>query len=206
MPKNDVWFEVYLSFLKDVYFRLREMNEQIEYSYKGSIPEKSQHIIDEFRKYHPLDGGPGKMYREYFRTNLIHKIEGERNKVMMFGFLRTLFLGILRGRPKINVFTRRVSRYKATHYLAKSLEDFLKLYRRRIGFDITQLSRKTLRSSGKISHCSGLPESNCLKPMCVYIRPEDPSREGFCKRFTQKRDSSSSRSRSRSVSGRNVSE
>jgi hypothetical protein len=194
MPKNDVWFEVHISFLKEVFYRLRFMDKQVRESYKpGHIPAKTREILENFHRHHPLDGKAGKFYREYFRTNLIHRIEERegmseeekergRGKVMMFGFLRTFFLGILHGRPKTNVFTRRVEKYKQTHELAKSLEDFIKLYRRRVGFQITKLSRKTLRSSGKISQCVGLPESMCAEPICVFIRPEDPTRPGFCKR------------------------
>lgn len=188
MTRNDTWFVVDVQFLKRVEKELTRLYLTLRHSYKEP-PDKAKRIIKTFRNNHPMGKYGLEFFSKYFRTNLISKAPSDKpGTILIFGFLRTLFLGILRGSPRTNIFTKRVRVYKETYELASSLEEFLQLYRRRIGFTKIDISRTIYRESGTKSECKDLPEYACQPPICRYIRTiRNGKITGYCSRHTRRR-------------------
>ena len=197
MTRKDVWFIVDKSFLNHVQSELTRLYRTLQDSYKYP-PDKAVRIMRSFIRKHPIGGSHDEFFQNYYRTNLIAKHKDDPTKIMMFGFLRTIFLGILRGAPRTRVFTQRVRKYKETYQLAYSLEEFLSLYRRRIGFKKRELSREIYIQSGTKSECKDLPEYACLLPKCSYIKTV---RKGtpveYCARNTSRRRGTSVHNKTR---------
>jgi len=191
MTRKDVWFIVDKTFLRHVQTELTRLYRGLQDSYKDP-PEKAVHIMRSFSHTHPIGGSPDDFFRNYYRTNLIAPHKDDPEKVLMFGFLRTIFLGILRGAPRTRVFTRRVRKYKETYRLASSLEEFLSLYRRRVGFKKRELPREIYQEAGTQSECKDLPEYACLMPKCRYIRTVRKGKAvEYCARHESRRHTSS---------------
>jgi hypothetical protein len=170
MTRKNVWFIVENEFLTYVQKELTSIYRKIQDSYVNTPPESSKIVMDAFTKTHIIGGSTTSFFKEYYRTNLISKHKTDSTKVLMFGFLRTIFLGILRGTPRTKVFAKRVHKYKITHKLAQSLEDLLILYRKRIGFHKRILPKEVYQKAGTQSECKDLPEHACLPPKCQYNR------------------------------------
>lgn len=190
MVKKDTWVLVNKNLLRRVRGKLTELYRKLRASYKAP-PEKAVRIMRKFRETHPMDGGVSRFFQEYYRTNLIARRENDDDNVMMFGFLRTLFVAILREAPRINVFSKRVKDYRETYSVADALEKFLTLYRKRVGFTKTpehEVSRNVLREAGLISECTGLPESRCQPPLCRYVRTVQKGKlVEYCTRHEKRR-------------------
>ena len=192
MTRKDVWFIVDKAFLRHVQSELSRVYKGLKDSYKEP-PEKAVRIMREFYKTHPIGGSTDEFFRNYYRTNLISTHKDDPEKVLMFGFLRTIFLGILRGAPRTRVFTRRVRKYRETYRVASALEEFLSLYRRRVGFKKRELPNKIYQEAGTQSECKDLPEYACLAPKCRYIRTVRKGKAvEYCARHESRRRTSSS--------------
>jgi hypothetical protein len=197
MTKKDVWFIVDKKFLGHVQAELTRLHRKLQDSYKEP-PEKAIRIMRAFTYYHPIGGIQEAFFSNYYRTNLIAKHKDDPTKVMMFGFLRTIFLGILRGAPRTRVFTRRVRKYKETYRLAYSLEEFLSLYRRRVGFKKRELPREIYLESGTKSECKDLPEYACMAPRCRFIKTVRKGKPvEYCTRHESRRRGTSMHNKTR---------
>jgi|AntAceMinimDraft_13_1070369.scaffolds.fasta_scaffold00144_28 hypothetical protein len=197
MVRKDVWFLVDKVFLSRVHVELEHLYRKLKESYKAP-PEKTIRIMRSFTKSHPLNGSVDQFFTNYYRTNLIAKHKDDPSKVMMFGFLRTILLGILRNSPRTRVFTKRVRRYQETYRIAKSLEDFLSLYRRRVGFHKKTLSSIVFQEAGTQSECKDLPEYACLPPRCRFVQTVRNGRPiSYCSRHESRRRKRHTRRKSR---------
>lgn len=199
MTRKDVWFVVDKAFLRHVKTELLRLYRTLDESYK-SPPEKSIRIMKTFNSAHQINtidhSSTDMFFRNYYRTNLIAPHKDDPEKVLMFGFLRTIFLGILRGSPRTHVVTRRVRKYKETYRLVSALEEFLSLYRRRIGFKKRDIPREIYQAAGTQSECKDLPEYACLMPKCLYIRTVRKGKPvEYCSRHTSRRHTSLTKTR-----------
>lgn len=170
MVKTDVWFLIDSNLLKRVRTKLLELYTKLLHT---KLNDSELLHLKKFRKYHEFDHSDvNDFFKYYIQTNLISKPKTpDKDKLLIFGYLRTLFLGILRSSPRTNVLSKRVKKYERTYQLSKTLESFLKLYRKKIGFIKHELSQDILKEAGKtISECKNLPQQACLPPRCQYVK------------------------------------
>lgn len=179
MPKRDVWEEIYIQFLVQVYKRIKTIRHRI-----GStrLTDKELEQYREFKRIHSY-----KTFQEFLgelkRTGILqvdYNPETKKTHYRLFGFTRTLFIGILKGDPRTGYTTGRIEKYKATFHQMKTLENLLGLYRKYYGFRRINLSRKQLRQAGVLSHCSGKSEDKCDPTQCEWIETT-PSFPGYCR-------------------------
>jgi hypothetical protein len=100
--------------------------------------------------------------------------------VKIFGFLRTLFVGVLKGDPRTGYLSRRVKKYSTTSKIVDIFEDFISLYREKIGFFPHSVRHEILASANLFSKCEKKPEELCHRPECKYI-PSTYKRGGYCR-------------------------
>jgi hypothetical protein len=190
MVKTDVWFLIDSNLLKRVRTKLRELYKEL---LRAKLNDSDLLHLKKFRKYHDFDDSEvNDFFKYYIQTNLISKSKHpDKDKLLIFGYLRTLFLGILRSSPRTNVLSKRVKKYERTYELSKALESFLSLYRKKIGFTKRELSQDVLKEAGKtISKCKNLPQQACLPPRCQYVQKtmKNGMIRGYCaKKYTRRK-------------------
>jgi hypothetical protein len=179
MPKRDVWEEIYIQFLVQVYKRIKKIRHRV-----GSkrLTETELEQYREFQRIHSY-----KTFQEFLgelkRTGILqvdYNPETKKTHYRLFGFTRTLFIGILKGDPRTGYTSGRIEKYKATFHQMKTLEDVLIMYRKYFGFRRINLTRKQLRQAGVLSHCSGKSEDKCDPKRCEWIETT-PFVPGYCR-------------------------
>jgi hypothetical protein len=179
MPKRDVWEEIYLPFLVQVFKRIKTIRHRIEETHL------TQHELEEYRGFKEIHSYQSfqEFLGELKRTGILQvdfNPETKRTHYRLFGFTRTLFIGILKGDPRGGYTTGRIQKYKATYQQMKTLENLLGLYRKYYGFRRINLTRKQLRQAGVLSHCSQKPQDRCDPARCEWIE-STPSFPGYCR-------------------------
>lgn len=186
MPKRTGHIRVGKLFLKQVFEEFKEMKSKLQ---SHTLLPEQESIVKRFFKTFNIHKKPKDFFLPFYKTKLmraesmrIKEDHSERiaNYVKIFGFLRTLFLGILSGDPRIGYLTKRVKRYQKTRDTAELFESFIRVYREVIGFKKREVPKYILASANVFSVCEQKPKNLCFPPKCEYIHRTRRSR-GYCR-------------------------
>jgi hypothetical protein len=186
MPFVTAYQKVGKLFLSEVFSSFQKMRNRL----RGlEFTEDDEIILRKFDSNFHTNQKPKQFYNPFYRTKLM-KVERYDGKffVKIFGFLRTLFVGVLKGDPRLGYLSRRVTKYKETLNIVNIFEDFLLLYRKKIGFFPHSVRHDILASANLFSECEKKPEELCHRPECKYI-PSTLKRSGYCRTNTTRRRS-----------------
>jgi hypothetical protein len=190
MPKQAKHIRVGKLFLKQVHDRMSEMVKELREKNKRSpLKKEAYDVLKTFTRTFPIHDTPKQFFRQFYVTKLM-KSETQPIKengteriaryVRIFGLLRTLFLGILSGDPRIGFLSKRVRRYAKTRQIVDILESFVNLYRNEIGFTKRTLPKHILASANTFSACEQKPKNLCFPPKCEYIHHTRRAK-GYCR-------------------------
>jgi len=186
MPKRTGHIRVGKLFLKELFDKMKHMKSQVKS--KDLSPENLK-ILHNFSTRFNTEEKPKNFFMPFYKTRLMRseslKIEENGKQriakyVSIFGYLRTLFLGILSGDPRVGYLSRRVQRYKKTKEVTELFESFIRLYRDIIGFKKVDVPKHILASANVFSKCEQKPKNLCFPPTCEYIHHTRRAR-GYCR-------------------------
>jgi hypothetical protein len=190
MPKQAIHIRVGKYFLKEVFECMKNMVKRIDdKNNQKHIKAESYTIFRKFKTRFPVNKAPKDFFHPFYVTRLMKPesqtiTENGKERiakyVSIFGFLRTMFLGILSGDPRIGYLSKRVMRYKKTQEISKLFEDFIRVYREEIGFNKKTLPKHILASANIFSACEQKPKNLCFPPKCEYIHHTRRSK-GYCR-------------------------
>lgn len=186
MPIATTYEKVGKLFLSEVFTTFQKMRNRM----RGiELAEGEEPIIRKFDANFHTNAKPKQFYNPFYRTKLM-KVEKYEGKIFVkiFGFLRTLFVGVLKGDPRVGYLSRRVSNYKATLDVVNIFEDFITLYREKIGFFPHPVRSEVLGSANLFSECEKKPEELCHRPECKFV-PSTMKRSGYCRTNVTRRRS-----------------
>ena len=178
MPIATTYEKVGKLFLSEVFATFQKLRNKL----RGfEFSEEEELILKKFDENFHTNEKPKQFYNPFYRTKLM-KIEKYDNKIFVkiFGFLRTLFIGVLKGNPRIGYLSRRVTKYQATSKVVDIFEDFISLYREKVGFFPHPVRSDILASANLFSECEKKPEELCHRPECKYVRPT-LKHGGYCR-------------------------
>ena len=178
MPVATTYEKVGKLFLSEVFSNFQRMRNRL----RGmELTEDEESVIRKFDSNFHTNQKPKQFYNPFYRTKLM-KVDRYDGKIFVkiFGFLRTLFVGVLKGDPRVGYLSRRVTKYEATLRVVTMFEDFLSLYRTKIGFYPHPVREDILASANLFSECEKKPEELCHRPQCKYI-PSTLKRTGYCR-------------------------
>jgi hypothetical protein len=186
MPKRTGHIRVGKLFLKELFDKVKRMKNVI--MSKDLTPD-NLNIVKKFNTRFNTNDKPKDFFMPFYKTRLMrsesltiteHGKERTANYVSIFGYLRTLFLGVLSGDPRIGFLSRRIQKYKKTKDVTDIFEAFIRLYREVIGFKKISLPRHILASANVFSKCEQKPKNLCFPPTCEYIHHTRRSK-GYCR-------------------------
>jgi len=186
MPKRTGHIRVGKLFLKELFEKVKHMKSQVM---TKELTRDDLKLVRTFSTRFNLEKKPKDFFLPFYKTRLMKseamKIKengGERvaNYVSIFGYLRTLFLGILSGDPRIGYLSRRVQRYKKTREVTELFEDFIRIYRKVVGFKKIEIPRHIQASANVFSKCEQKPKNLCFPPSCEYIHHTRRAK-GYCR-------------------------
>lgn len=186
MPKRTGHIRVGKLFLKELFDKVKHMNSQVM---ANELSPDDLKLVQTFSRRFNLEKKPKDFFLPFYKTRLMKtesiKIKengGARvaNYVSIFGYLRTLFLGILSGDPRIGYLSRRVQKYKKTREITELFESFIRVYRKIIGFKRTGIPRHIQASANVFSKCEQKPKNLCFPPSCEYIHHTRRAK-GYCR-------------------------
>lgn len=190
MPKQTKHIRVGKLFLKETFDTFQDMVKKLKEKNALSRLKKDDYdTLQRFTKIFDTTKKPKNFFMPFYKTRLMKpetmtiKENGQErtaNYVSIFGFLRTIFIGVISGDPRLGYLTRRVQRYKKTKETTDLLESFIRVYRNTIGFHKITLSRHILASANVFSQCEQKPKNLCFPPKCEYIHHTRRSR-GYCR-------------------------
>lgn len=198
MPIRTNFIRVGKLFLKEVFDEFKKLRQRL-----GDSKELKQ-----FDLWFDLTKKPKDFFKLFYKTRLMRaetmEITSERKPrtarfVTVFGYLRTIFLGVLSGDPRVGFLSKRIHRYKKTINIINVFEDFIKLYRKTIGFNKKTVADHILASGNVFSECERKPANLCLPPSCEYIHHTRRSK-GYCRTKKTRKNKSTSTTRSHSHS------
>jgi hypothetical protein len=176
--------------------RLKEKNRI------SRLKKEDYYTLQRFTKTFDTTQKPKDFFMPFYKTRLMKpermpiKENGQEriaNYVSIFGFLRTIFLGVITGDPRLGYLSKRVQKYKKTMEITDLLESFIRMYRNVIGFHRRTPPKHILASANVFSQCEKKPKNLCFPPKCEYIHHTRRAR-GYCR---TKRTRKNKRTRSR---------
>lgn len=187
MPKRTGHIRVGKLFLKELFDKIKLMKSQIK---SKDLSSENLKLFHKFSTMFNTEEKPKNFFMPFYKTRLMKseslKIKDNGNKqrianyVSIFGYLRTLFLGILSGDPRVGYLSRRVQRYKKTKEVTETFESFIRLYRNIIGFNKVEIPKYILASANVFSTCEQKPKNLCFPPTCEYIHHTRRAK-GYCR-------------------------
>lgn len=202
MPKQTRHIRVGKLFLKELFEKIKYMKKQIR---SRDLSPENKKILHKFNSKFNTEQKPKNFFMPFYKTKLMRSesqkiqengIQRTANYVNIFGYLRTLFLGILSGNPRIGYLSRRVQRYQKTKEVTELFESFIRLYRETIGFKKVNVPKQVLASANVFSKCEKKPKNLCFPPTCEYIHHTRRSR-GYCRTKKTRKRSRKNTTRSR---------
>jgi hypothetical protein len=178
MPTKPSYEKVGKLFLSEVFKSFQTLRNRLR---SLEINQDEEQIIKKFDNNFKTTAKPKQFYFNLYKTKLM-KVEqiGNTSYVKIFGFLRTLFIGILKGDPRAGYLSKRTIKYEATNKLVSILEDFIHLYRKKVGFFPHPVSDDVLASANLFSSCEKKPYELCHSPKCTFIH-STAKRGGYCR-------------------------
>ena len=173
-------------FLKEVFDKIKLMKSQIV---SKDLSSENLNIVEKFNSRFNTKDKPKDFFMPFYKTRLmkseslkIKENDKERiaSYVSIFGYLRTLFLGVLSGDPRLGFLSRRVQKYKKTKEITEIFEAFIRLYRNTYGFQKEKIPRHILASANIFSKCEQKPKNLCFPPACEYIHHTRRAK-GYCR-------------------------
>ena len=190
MTKRSIHIRVGKLFLKEVFDMFKTMVSSIKsHNKKHRLNDTDYQILTDFDKMFPTNKSPKYFFGQFYTTRLMkpgRQVIKENGKerisryVSIFGHLRTLFLGVLSGDPRVGFLSKRVYKYKKTKEVVDIFDEFIKLYRQIKGFNKSIIPKHILKSANAFSDCESKPKNLCFPPSCEYIHHTRRTK-GYCR-------------------------